>query len=296
MEENVDDVKRMLDFLYTDSYWEHAEEERGKTSSEELYQRYKETKLSEDWVDENKENDPVMVNARMFVLADKLEIPALKSEVLKKVKGFWKAVKYWKRLPHVPGLPVGINCPEFPVSLEDETHCVLTHWKRLLDTADYALSRAPNDPRLADLLLQPVARVAPGLSQQKGNKYFADLMRRLSQNGDLGLRIFPLTCKEVGEKERETARIMERRDELAENFRDQVTVLMNMFAEIVKRPEKREDLRCYSDGCPVPQIMVPVYEYDDQDAELEWVCKCCGIRCTVGSGAIDPGIQQSRTF
>ncbi|RPA72605.1 POZ domain-containing protein, partial [Ascobolus immersus RN42] len=103
---DLEDVKKILEFLYTGDFWEHVKEyDHGDDQdddepttrrdylgrlrlskadfSKKIYDSY--VDLEEERSDDEKHDDPLIVCMRMYGLADRLAIPGLRKAVLKKI-------------------------------------------------------------------------------------------------------------------------------------------------------------------------------------------------------------------
>lgn len=99
-DDNLDDVRRMLDYLYSKDFWEFPLEERENPnfkspfSTDRLHWRMLGPPPTEKPAERSKEErnaDPLIVCMRMFSLANKYEIPGL-------------------RLPEVEQVPAAGSC------------------------------------------------------------------------------------------------------------------------------------------------------------------------------------------
>ncbi|RPA86444.1 POZ domain-containing protein [Ascobolus immersus RN42] len=200
IDERVDDVKRLLEFLYGDTYWEHSEARRVEKTSLEHYQQYKTKawKIIANWNDTEHVKDaklesaPVRVNARMFVIADKFGIPLLKKEVIRKMMAFFDSISIGPKL---------FLTEMFPV-YHEEIIVIKWQWKSLLDAVD-CCDRGSTDRAFSDLILNRIARITTRLVKSREvDGFYDDLMARLAKNHDTCLRFCEKACFQARQMER----------------------------------------------------------------------------------------------
>ncbi|RPA76714.1 hypothetical protein BJ508DRAFT_417484 [Ascobolus immersus RN42] len=248
VEEDPVDVQRLLEFLYGGTYWEFPENYRRRWKSlKALYECYnKDTGMpvpDEDnprvpvaRSDEVRFNDPLVITTRMYAIADKFGIPALKKQALLRVQEFNETALHPQEnscdttavndsllftLLFSPGdtsihhrrrsaQPVEEK-QKSPSALTDvrKRHpgfwkemaaLVRDHWESILDAADSAVCQSV-DEDLVDLLLTPIARYSPYITKMS-SAFEEDLLSRMQANPELGLRMLRGVCRE-GEAERE---------------------------------------------------------------------------------------------
>ncbi|RPA74058.1 hypothetical protein BJ508DRAFT_41016 [Ascobolus immersus RN42] len=271
-EENLDDVKRMLEFLYGEDYWEHPESLRGTATSHQLYRKNSGSRLQEA----TRADDPMLVNARMFIMADKFGIPGLKKLVLKKVEKFLKEFVSDGPCPREQWASAAdpINGQ---TQLFKAVKGVVSQWDRVLNAADCACSRT-SDHRFSDTLLRPLSRMAAVLATTKSDppaKFPNDLLERITRNPELALRVFETTCEESSEIIKLLARKLDHRKFLACNLIGQVERIVDVFEKILTHPERRTDLRC--EQCASAPL-IPNFESIGilESVNFFWKCRECG--------------------
>ncbi|RPA76723.1 hypothetical protein BJ508DRAFT_330871 [Ascobolus immersus RN42] len=275
------DVRRMLEFLYGESYWEHpeAEEGCGKTS-EGLYRGYKEEKLAakaeggaQEHNSELGDSDPVLVNARMFVLADKYGIPTLRKEVLRKMKLFIDVAVDFKqtRERDEEGAPAS--------GFEEVGKNVMVQWKRLLNAIEY-LSGRTSDNECIDMLMEHVVPQIPEM-RKKGAlevEYLEDMNRRCTENPDLAAALFPKTTAAWAERERQSVGSLKAIYRMEEEFTAQVEDLVMHTRQLLLDPKKIADLRCPRCPSDQKQILLPILENNSGTwwfPQVRWRCFTC---------------------
>ncbi|RPA76715.1 hypothetical protein BJ508DRAFT_417485 [Ascobolus immersus RN42] len=157
-EDRIDDIRRLLHFLYCGTYWEHPPGTQASTS-DELYEQYREP--SEPRTAAQRDEDPVMVNARMYNLGDKFGIPGLKVQVLKRIEHYISTFRLerWR-------LVLGEEPEEEPNPHWIKGHSVRVisgNWQRLLDALEEACEGSSEgaDSPLAKALAVPIGQVVP---------------------------------------------------------------------------------------------------------------------------------------
>lgn len=254
----------MLEFLYTGDFWEHPEEDRhdGLTSCSELpYHNHARFTLGEDQpqrTDDEKRKDPLTVLFRMSAIADKFGISGLQNAIVRKME-------YFRDL-NTAKLPV-------PEELMEVKHCgsnFLGNWQRILDAIEFCcadLGSQPHIDKLADILLCPIARMAPILLGMKSDKtiwfrrqdlwrnvmeennsswWFRDLQRRLEANPSLCSRMFKICCFEAFSTERE--RSLDSFTDEQHEKRQEIEKTLHMIALVLRQDqqhmEEGDRLRC----------------------------------------------------
>ncbi|RPA72576.1 hypothetical protein BJ508DRAFT_381473 [Ascobolus immersus RN42] len=280
-EENLDDVKRMLEYLYTGTFWEHDLGHKGKKdqrASEEIYNSFKNP--SAERSDEQKQADPLIVCIRMYKLADKFGIPGLREEV-------WSKLEFYTSLRLAEAHESSIHVVDY-----GRTNRILGEWQRLMDAIEACFSDlgqldSASVNEVADVLLEPLAAVAPNLLDPKAsirahsgsfyldmfrlpegeNRVFDDLQGRLERTPRLAARLFRLTCLESFRRDREA----EYDDELMDKqyFNKDVKKMLKTVARLMTEPtEQARVLQCSSEGdhfredgepCSRSRVMVPTF-------------------------------------
>ncbi|RPA72577.1 hypothetical protein BJ508DRAFT_72358 [Ascobolus immersus RN42] len=291
-EENLEDVKRMLEYMYSGVFWEHD-----LAMDRETYGIYDsfvnpETERSE----QEKSADPLIVCMRMYAVADKFGIPGLKEEVRRKVREYTK-----RRLPTI----------EYSreLTLWARTQHVHREWHRLMDALEFCfaeLGGLSDVNELADILLQPLATVAPNLLDpirrefyqnvpvydnfalftkmeerlEQENPHFDDLQRRLERNAQFASRLFRLTCLQSLRRDREfefDRELMKRKD-----HNDDLKRMLKILAYILEDPERIRALQCEAtedfrsgDDCS-DAVLVPEFAERCDGETLAFTCTGCG--------------------
>ncbi|RPA76720.1 hypothetical protein BJ508DRAFT_181626 [Ascobolus immersus RN42] len=255
----------MLEFLYAGTYWEHAEDKRGILPSEKLYKRYVER--AEPRTDEQKERDPVMVNVRMFALADKFGIAGLKKEVMKKWDGY--AEECLEQRPSAGKTTVG---------MERRARAVMGSFQRLMDAAEVANDLVPGS-ELAEKILRTVAQVAPWVSRLQNAEKYKELMVRLGGNSELALRMFDLTCRASDEFIQVQSQRQDRIIESKLAVRETGEKIIDRLHAAACDHSRFRELRCPPHTCSRSRVgyraNVAEPAFDEDDGVFQWCCKNC---------------------
>ncbi|RPA78878.1 hypothetical protein BJ508DRAFT_348864 [Ascobolus immersus RN42] len=255
VEEEPDDVKRLLEFFYSGDFWEHdfdVDEKNRRFGSSRPYHRYKNPEAERS--DEEKHKDPLVVCMRMFGIGNKFGIPGLKDVVMSKVKKFSKS-----------RLPVESVLGE-PRELGRQATDIVDNLQRLLDASEYCFSvlgEQPGVTELVDILLHPLAKVAPLIidtdnkvkpqffpcwelasdkSYMDTNPAFRQILQRINRNAQLGSRLFSLACLESFRRIRTTNAD---RDLLKlRKLREDTEAMFKLIAAVLQSPEKITGLQC----------------------------------------------------
>ncbi|RPA76712.1 hypothetical protein BJ508DRAFT_417483 [Ascobolus immersus RN42] len=283
VEEEPADVARMLEFLYGGAYWEHAKEEGGKTS-EEIYLEHQEEMLKDGETVgglDGKE-DPVMVNARMFVLADKYGIPTLRKEAVRKMKSF---------------VDVAVRRQVSDGEEMDRATKMARQWRRILNAVGFLCGRTTDDEPSRVLLDRVVARV-PQMSEggSLGVVYMEDLKRRCSENPDMANLVVDMMSTAWTKDDKATDDGWKTIHHLTDDFFATVETLIQHTRNFLLDPAKIAKLRCTKcqppsrplprprSTAPLPlQKILPVLE-TRVSAEgntiwfpvIKWKCNGCG--------------------
>ncbi|RPA76710.1 hypothetical protein BJ508DRAFT_310823 [Ascobolus immersus RN42] len=305
MDEEVDDVHRMLEFCYGRKYWEHPETEPAspsstptstptssegkdgkKTPSDRLYERYRDDERvrSED----EKRNDPVMVNIRMYAMGDKFGIPALKKHALKQIQRF-SELTVGKLVSKRTG--TGKRVLVEP-RVEERAELVIRQWARIVEAATFVWEKT-EDEEVLKLLVDPIARVSPWLTEIDKAK-FDELLKRLATTvPEFCMRMFEKSCLE---SQKERTKMLEHFEEErvdwranlkeikadrdmwmaeaaeAHELRKSVTTFVDKVSDLLKRPASIKVFRCVYENCSSSKVLLPYVRGDT----ISFRCQDCG--------------------
>ncbi|RPA72592.1 hypothetical protein BJ508DRAFT_334899 [Ascobolus immersus RN42] len=300
VDEDPEDVRRLLEYLYCGNFWEHETTPSSgkwvtkKAPSREAYSAYKDPGKGRS--EEEKHKDPLIICIRLFVLGDKLRIPGLKEVVLAKVKQYQK-----DRLEPESDTPK----ERVPELLTDK---VIKEWHRLMDALDFCLGELDGQSgisgfkELTEMLLFPLAKVAPRLldpkgwtkqSSRLGEKYlleleqefnFKDLMDRLTRNPQLATKLFRLTCWEGLKMIRSTEsnKKLRKCKTISFHFRK----VFKALTAVMDDPKNLEHFKCNRKSaneegkendvhCTSEKPMVPIFDGGDKKP-ITFECRDCG--------------------
>ncbi|RPA72593.1 POZ domain-containing protein [Ascobolus immersus RN42] len=291
VDENLKDVKLMLEYLYDGWFWEHESvpEKRDRWHCRCVYDKYVNPK--EERTEEEKQKDPLIVCVRLYRLADKFGIPGLKKAVIKKFKQYKEN-----------NLEFNYSGELFP---EERRSNILGQWHRLLDALEFCYSYLDDQPdanELADILLHPLAQAAPFLMdpkdktktakydfwESKGNlkALFSTsdcLTQRLNRSAQFASRLAILISWDSLKR----IRVAEKDERLmdTENFRKETRKIFKVITTMLDDPPRIEALRCTSNSangwddeaerCNSTRPMVPVVETGLGDYAVGFECREC---------------------
>ncbi|RPA71765.1 hypothetical protein BJ508DRAFT_245225 [Ascobolus immersus RN42] len=266
VDEDPSDVKRMLEFLYVRRYWEHPQQapenpDDYDNASERLYEEYEEMEGPRS--EEDRLRDPVMVNMRMYALADKFGIPALKKQARKGLRRF-SSLTFESLTGRDSKGAANAN------SSEGRADLIVEQWQRLVDAA-MSLEDFIDDEKLMRVLVDPVARVAPQLSESHKTQ-FKDLIQRLTEKGsnELSVRMFEKACLESQWIRRAT---LERWKEDKEKHKSQLETLVRRMKGLLNLVVEHK--RFSHDNCRSNRVPLPVY--CEVSNTVRFKCQGCGV-------------------
>lgn len=275
------DLERMLEFLYTGNFWEHPKEHREdglKTRSEIPYHKHR-YQPQEDCPPNytQRSNNSLVVLFRMFAIADTFGIRGLEDVTLKKMQVYRDLATQKVRID----------------ALDEDGHHrsnYLGDWKRIMEALEFCYATFGSSPhmnQLADLLLQPLARMAPvwlginydrtrwsrqdlwkGVMMGQNAWWLKDLLRRLDTNPAFSSRLFQIICFEAVVVEQE--RLLDPSLDDRNRLRAEIEKTLHIAAFVLRDPTKADLLRCRRneardnsapsfEGCESDLPMVPCW-------------------------------------
>ncbi|RPA74174.1 POZ domain-containing protein [Ascobolus immersus RN42] len=290
-DENVEDVKRMLAFLYGGSYWEHPEDPTDKSSFDH-YRNYKDPGVGHVRSDEERLRDAVLVNLRMFEIADKFGIPGLEKQALQKLQAYSSELVQMPGSRHVPrrGLEMG---PGGLFSDRLRAVFLMSQWQRILDAAERC-SEFESESLWA-CLIDPIADLASFLATDDP-KAFEELTQRLAGNAEFAVRMFQRTLH----LQAKNAILLEAKSdqEVKErsSFRTSVVTFLRHVTRLMKDTTHITDYDCVvcENGRCYPQIVGTRTGHQ----VIDFICENCSsasdysLSWAVGQGYVDDPIPD----
>ncbi|RPA72599.1 hypothetical protein BJ508DRAFT_334905 [Ascobolus immersus RN42] len=270
-EELVDDVKRMLVFLYTGDFREDdtfkGPEDWGNPLPVNPPRRSDNCwcpTLSE-YSDKEKTKDALIVCMRLYAMGDKFEIPGLRNTAIGKLE-----------------LYAGDRLSEFSSTYgfqygpEEYVRHVSKELVPVMDAVEFCFSQFEGQSwlyELADILLSPIAKIAPLWLDEGGatkdtfgydfrlklsrllaktqNETFQYLLDRISGNPQISSRLFALTCMKRLKEYRELQ--IDHRLCCRRSFRRDVQRALRIITVLLNDPEKIAALHCSYNADNAPE-------------------------------------------
>ncbi|RPA83233.1 hypothetical protein BJ508DRAFT_324817 [Ascobolus immersus RN42] len=202
MDENPDDIKLMLDFMYGGTYWEHSLDQppgsvgiepRSRQASDGFYfTNTKSRSQGTEARDISFLTDPLLSNIRTYNLADKRGIDGLTKEVL------WKVLRYTEvlltfvpeygfgRVPIHSLLPANATC-------EEKLETVEWEWSRLIVAAEATYDIGCHQSERGRLVIGAIVDVVPIIRSYYPSR-IKELKMRMLEIPELAVALFDALC------------------------------------------------------------------------------------------------------